>query len=175
MALIAPHQLSDYDRAERRRYPAIHGEAPANSSRRPAEVLDQMFCELRSFPDGSRFKELEQAFGHLGQQLAAIQFLRDGWDSYGAPAPSISAMEHAAAFLQKLRDRRFLPDAVIPSAEGGIAFYFEKGQRTAYFEYRNSGEAIAAMYAPFGEPEIRELDFDGDNSESIEAARSYLG
>jgi len=123
----------------------------------------------------SRSLTLESDFASAESELELAARLENDWDSYGAAAPSVEAIRRAGELLRDLRAKQFLPTTIVPSAEGGVAFYFISGDRTSYIEYRNSGEAILAMYAPVGEPEIRELRPGTDDFDSIKAVRSYLG
>jgi hypothetical protein len=83
--------------------------------------------------------------------------LADNWDSYGAERPSDATRENTLDLLRRLKRRGFAPSAVIASAEGGIATYFFNASKTAYVEFRNSGEIIAAMYDADSDPIVREF------------------
>ncbi len=117
---------------------------------------------------------LEYNFAAVELELNLAGALSDGWDSYDAPAPTFDTIERGRKLLRELKAKRFLPRRIVPSAEGGVSLYFMNQDRTCYIEYRNSGEAILAMYAPVGEPEIKELLPGTDEFDSVEAIRSYL-
>src|SRR5271155_184646 len=57
------------------------------------------------------------------RRVALLTRLMNDWDSYGAPAPSISAAANALRILDRLHDELTLA-RVLPSAEGGIGICF---------------------------------------------------
>jgi len=68
-----------------------------------------------------------------------------------------------------------MPSRVVPSAEGGMALYFNNDNKTAYVEYRNSGKVILAMFDDHSDPIIVELtESDADESKALSFIRSYI-
>lgn len=66
--------------------------------------------------------------------------LKDGWDSYSAPAPSVTAIENAKAFVQEANG---LDVALEPSAMGGVGVTFSAAGREVVIEFYNKGNAHA--------------------------------
>lgn len=72
--------------------------------------------------------------------------LKDGWNSYKAPAPSAIAVENARVFLVELEKQNFLsPRRVMPSAVGGVGVTLGEA-RHVYVEFYNHGQ-ICALFA----------------------------
>jgi len=123
----------------------------------------------------SKFLLVQNQYRKLRSSLATYSELTDGWNSYGADKPSSHTLGLILRLLNKLRDEFFLPNQLVPSAEGGVAAYFKADDRVSYLEYRNSGEVILAMYDQQGEPDIRELtENDADESRAIALIRQYI-
>jgi len=145
---------------------------PASSSRKIMKFFAELIKEARST---SRFLQIEKQYRDLGAALETYANLEDNWDSYGADKPSPSAIKATAEFMEKVRAEPFVPDRIIPSAEGGIAIYFTKGPKTAYVEYRNSGGVILAMYDDKNDPLIVELaKNDADEYRALRLIRNYV-
>jgi hypothetical protein len=72
--------------------------------------------------------------------------LKDGWNSYNAPAPNQISIDNAkkVARILKLAD---FPAEVLPSGEGGIGFVFKNGDKKADIECLNNGNIIAVCYS----------------------------
>jgi lysylphosphatidylglycerol synthetase-like protein (DUF2156 family) len=65
-----------------------------------------------------------------------------------------------------------MPSSVVASAEGGIATYFFKNDKSAYIEYRNSGGAVVVMYDRDSDPIVNEID---QREQAAEAALRTIG
>lgn len=113
--------------------------------------------------------------GRLQEKLIQLKELQEGWDSYGAHAPQPSTIEGAEKVLALLEPFDLLYAKLIPSAEGGVAVFFNEGTKTAYLEFQNSGDVVLAMYDREGEPQIIELtDTDDDKARGLELIRHYV-
>jgi hypothetical protein len=77
------------------------------------------------------------------QKLDALKRLKDGWDSYSAPAPSTAAIDNAKALCDQANRLGTSPDRVEPSAMGGVGMTFCLGNREAVIEFYNNGTAQA--------------------------------
>jgi hypothetical protein len=149
--------------------PRKRGSFDRRISIRANEVL---IAEARST---SRFLQLEEMYQELRSSLDACAALRDNWDSYGAARPSRHSIEATDRFLKRLFAELFMPNRVIPSAEGGMAVYFSSGNKTAYVEHRNSQEVILAMFDDHSDPIIIELtESDADESRALSLIRTYI-
>jgi hypothetical protein len=111
----------------------------------------------------------------LQEDLELARSLQDNWDSYGAESPSGDVIRQGRDLLVALAARQILPDAIVPSAEGGIALYFTQDETTTYVEYRNSGEAILANYGQIGRVDVREFNSESDNPVILQAVLSHIG
>jgi hypothetical protein len=138
------------------------------------EVRDHVKREIQESLNKSCALRVEPVFYSRLEELRLAASVSDDWDSYGAPAPTRDSVDRTRRLLEHMKNRQFLPTTIVPSAEGGIAAYFISGTRTAYVEYRNSGETVIAMYDAVGEPAIKELRPDENDLDSLEAVRSYL-
>jgi hypothetical protein len=145
---------------------------PSDSSWKILTFFRQFIAEARST---SKFLQIAKVYQELRSSLDVYATLVDNWDSYGAAKPTRHSIEAADRFLQKLFAEFFMPSRVVPSAEGGIAVYFNSDNKTAYLEYRNSGEMILAMFDDHGDPIIIELtENDADESKAVSFIRSYI-
>jgi len=123
----------------------------------------------------SNFLRLERRHEHFLQLLSHFASLGENWDSYESPPPSSEVVASATRFLKKLHDDVFLPSSIAPSAEGGIAIYFNVSDKSAYAEYRNSGQLIVAMYNEEQDPIVIELSTNNaDEARAITNIRQYL-
>ncbi len=145
---------------------------PWSSSRKILSFFKQLIAEARST---SRFLQIERTYQEMRSSLDACFTLQDNWDSYGAAKPGRHAIEATDRFLGRLFAELFMPNRVIPSAEGGMAVYFNSDKKTAYLEYRNSGEVILAMFDDLSDPIIVELtESDADESRALSLIRAYI-
>jgi hypothetical protein len=152
MAFIAASTTLDYVNAERRRHPAIFREAPSSPQSGPKR-LDLIFLtQLQQISKASVFTRLEQRYSMLRDQLASMRLVTRGWDSYDAPPPGESSVRAAEQALNALRALNAEPDAVLPSADGGVGICFIHGPRYAHVEILNSGEWHALMYGGTNDP-----------------------
>jgi hypothetical protein len=136
---------------------------------------DQRFLELKQSEIGSGYLTMQAEFSALEQQLLKVASYHAGWDSYDAEAPSSATVHNTKWLLKRMRQSEFVPSSVVASAEGGIAIYFFRAEKTAYVEYRNSGGALAAMYDRETLPLVMELDAtEASALEAITRIREYL-
>jgi hypothetical protein len=145
---------------------------PSGSSWKILTFFRQFIAETRST---SKFLQIAKVYQELRSSLDAYATLVDNWDSYGAAKPTRRSIEAADRFLHRLFAELFMPSRVVPSAEGGIAVYFNSDCRTAYLEYRNSKEVILAMFDDHSDPIIVELtENDADESRAVSLIRGYI-
>ena len=116
-----------------------------------------------------------RAYARLNVQLRGACGLKRNWDSYGAPAPNQLSLSLASQLLASLKFETLMPTALVPSAEGGIALYFIANEKTSYIEFRNSGEAISAMYDLESDPVVEEFYPTSDRTNrAIREITNYL-
>ena len=145
---------------------------PSGSSWKILTFFKNFIAEARST---SKFLQTAKTYQELRSSLDTCATLVDNWDSYGAAKPTKHSIESADRFLQKLFTDLFMPRRVFPSAEGGMAVYFNGVNKTAYLEYRNSREVILVMFDDHNDPIIIELtENDDDESRALSLIRSYI-
>lgn len=96
-------------------------------------------------------------FSRLMDELLEMYKLKEGWDSYSAPAPTKAALENAFSFVSFLKDRDVRPTKVVPSVIGGIAFSFGFGSREVFIEFDNDGHVLCGLLKEGSEPAIVEI------------------
>ena len=133
---------------------------------------DDWINKLKESEQRSEFLEAVMQRAALEQQLKDAASHTENWDTYGAPAPTASTQAATDRLIAKAFSQRTIPDSIVVSAEGGIATYFFNGTRTAFVEYRNSGEAVAVMYDADNDPMVIELD-EGEGA--ADAALTAIG
>jgi hypothetical protein len=84
----------------------------------------------------------------LESQLAALNTLEDGWDSYNAPPPNKLAIYNCALTLQLIKIYPLInkhplsPVAIIADAEGGVAMCWSENNKQVHITFTNKGSAI---------------------------------
>lgn len=81
----------------------------------------------------------------LDRRINVIATFTKDWNSYGSDPPSRKAIELSREYLNRLASLDFLPDRVLPSAEGGVGFVFLEGDKYADIEIFNDGEVYAGI------------------------------
>jgi hypothetical protein len=94
-------------------------------------------------------------FDKWNRNLDAMRQLQDGWNGYGAPAPSNAAIVIARSFLSNQRIAR--PFRVAPSAAGGVGITHKRNKRRVYVEFYNNGEVCALFSDDSSAPEVETI------------------
>jgi hypothetical protein len=76
--------------------------------------------------------------GKWAAKFRALKELRDGWNSYSAPAPPPASNDNAYRFFV---DANIPPTRIAPSAVGGVGITYRHGSRKVYVEFFNDGRA----------------------------------
>jgi hypothetical protein len=100
---------------------------------------------------------LRPKFQKAQKDLNDMSDLSWNWDTYGADPPAPQTINQALELLVHLEQRSFAPTRVVPSAEGGVAVLFTRGDRYADIEFLNTGEVLAVTYAGKAEPDVWEI------------------
>ena len=96
-------------------------------------------------PEGREtIKELA-SFLRLVACLTDLDQLKPGWNTYQAEPPGPLAMRTSLRILRVLYSANFLPDRVLPLADGGAALVYSRGSLYANFECYNDGEVTAGI------------------------------
>jgi hypothetical protein len=103
--------------------------------------------DLISSREGSEFLRRKFARNEAHLKLSALSALPANWDSYGAEAPNATSILAARYVVDLLMDNSVVPDAVLSSAEGGVAICFVRDGKYADVECLNTGEVLAVKYS----------------------------
>jgi hypothetical protein len=164
MALLWQAALQDYVNADRRRHPAILGEAPSSGEieRPPDELVETIYLRaLLEAQSNSRYIALEQTFGRLTDELNALRTRLGGEDETCTEVPNEGAIASARDGLDFLRKSNAQPASVLPAADGGVGICFSDGDVYAHIEFTNDGEVWAMTYGGGCKPETWQLPSGG--------------
>jgi len=104
-------------------------------------------------------------------QLRTLAKLSRNWDSYGAPAPNPTSIGNAIRVLERMRPFDLTLAKFVPSAEGGIAICFARGDRYADLEAANDGCILGVRYVGMDNPVLIEVN---ESDASIDAALAEI-
>ena len=111
------------------------------------ELLNDYIAESIASLRIGQIKALDVDFLDLDAQLDQLLGVKEGWDSYNAPAPDPDTIAEAREILDRLRAEVVRPQRISASAEGGVAVSFRApGNRRAQIEILNNGERFAHLY-----------------------------
>ena len=151
--------------------PAIHRVETPNYNERIGELLEDWWRRQEQ----SIFLKLKYGRIDAGLELHRISNLEADWDSYGAEAPSATAIRASQEVLEELAGALILPSTIVPSAEGGVSIYFMTGDRTVYIENYNQGSQVLVMYDRHGNTEVLEVGRDIVRADIGGKILAYLG
>jgi hypothetical protein len=126
----------------------------------------QVRCDEQPSPEGSRIQPGDVQSSDPWQKWLALletfRALKQGWNSYTAPAPNETALCIARMFLAELRALGSEPTRLAPSAMGGVAITQRKGARKGFVEFYNDGRVYALFSDRKGE--MRVIPVQADSS-----------
>lgn len=102
--------------------------------------------ELIASREGSEYIKGKIAEIELDHRLRQLGSLRVNWDTYGADPPTQHVISTAKTIAKQFIEFGLIPDAITPSAEGGVAICFIRNQKYADIECFNSGEVVGVRY-----------------------------
>lgn len=110
----------------------------------------------------------------IRKSLNRLEELEDGWDSYGAAAPSETAIVGARKLVKLMIQEHCFPSRIAPSAIGGVGVSARNGVSRVYIEMDNDGvtHAMFSDYRP--EPEVCRVDLE-DGAAFIARVQEHLG
>lgn len=108
--------------------------------------------------------------GDVFHQIEWLGGLRANWDGDDSEAPSSNAIHQAIDALQYVPS---FPIRIVPSAEGGVAIHFRRGERAAQIEFTNDYEIIGLTYSPQDAPRAWKISRD-DISNAFSQINRYL-
>jgi hypothetical protein len=94
------------------------------------------------------------------EKIETCRTLKDGWNSYTAPAPNDKSLANAHLFLQVMQLEGIEPTRVGPSAMGGIAITRRVGSRKVFVEFYNDGRVYSLFSEKAAEMKVFPLDAD---------------
>jgi hypothetical protein len=157
MAIFVAKDVADVVNADKRRYPAIYGEAPSSGQLGDSRIDAIYMQELQTSASSGAIRR-EQLYSTLRDQLLSTASLKKGWDSYSADPPTHLARRQAEMALEILRFLNAEPAAILPSVDGGIGICFNNGGKYGQLEFLNDGEAHALLYGGPGDPQAWQID-----------------
>jgi len=98
------------------------------------------------------------------QKLGSLEGFSGAFSTFEAEVPTKIVISAASNIVDKLIEVGLNPDAIVPSAEGGVAICFVKDGRYADIECLNSGETLAVKYSRTENPIVWVVD--GDSTET---------
>jgi hypothetical protein len=110
------------------------------------------------------------------EKLDGLVSLKDGWDSYAAPAPGQLAINNASALLVEADKLATTPERIEPSAMGGVGVTFSANGREVVIEFYNKGTAHA-LFSDDGTGDMRTQPVCANHEgyqEIIHEVRRYL-
>jgi hypothetical protein len=111
----------------------------------------------------------------LDNQLEKLASLPTNWDTCGTEGPSQQAVSAAAAIAKAFINFGLVPDAITPSAEGGIAICFVRNEKYADIECFNSGDILAVRYSSHEDPRAWAIQPDAVATDAtIQTFAKYL-
>lgn len=119
--------------------------------RTSSDVVRSLVKRLRGAYEASRnysrVRDSIDRFDALNGLLNELNFVPDNWNAYGSPSPSKRSIEFARTILYSLLSETLLPDRVLPSADGGVAFVFRsETDNRAAIETLNEDETYVLLY-----------------------------
>ena len=138
--------------------------------RTSSNVVLELVRSLRNEYDAARNKSLTQEWvdrlNSLNTCLNNLYFVADDWNGYGSPAPSRDSLDTARDILNSFGTETMLPDRILPSADGGVAFLFgSDNDNRAAIETLNEDGPFLLLYdgsgnsatLPWSEEALRRL------------------
>lgn len=108
-------------------------------------------------------------------KLDLLTQLPVNWDSYGAAAPSQDARAKALNVLEACRTEAYQPDALVPSADSGVAITFKKQGLYASIECLNTGEITGLISKRDGNPSAWLIESDTEDIlRSVQTIREFF-
>ena len=115
------------------------------------------------------------AQSQFGRTLDGFSSLEGGWNTFGSEVPAQIAVAAADHAIRCLIGANLIPDAIMPSAEGGVAICFVRGGKYADIECLNTGEILAVKSTQGERPHAWALDATSiDSGAAAQQISAYL-
>lgn len=102
----------------------------------------------------------DSEMGKWAAKFRNMKELRDGWNSYSAPAPTPASIDNAYRFFV---DANIPPTRVAPSAVGGVGITYRHGNRKVCVEFFNDGRANG-LFADDAAQKMHTLPVEADQA-----------
>ncbi len=130
--------------------------------------------ELIASHDGSEYVRKKVAQIELQCRMNQLASLPANWDSLGTERPSQHAISAAAGIAESFISFGLVPDAIVPSPEGGVAVCFLRNQKYADIECLNSGEVLAVRYSSHDDPQAWAIRANIATDATVQTVSQYL-
>jgi hypothetical protein len=138
-------------------------------------VYGHVEADLQKWLNGSQFLTIKYGMINSEEILQRLSHLSPNWDSYGAPSPNANAVQASREVLKHLAENHILPTSIVASAEGGIAIYFMRGERSAYIESDNEGDQTLVLYGRQIPTEVLEVETEIPRTDISARLLRFLG
>ena len=102
----------------------------------------------------------------MNKALEEMVNLKYGWDGFNAPSPNRDAISAASEFIDSLSNM-VRPNAILPSAHGGVGISFSNNDRYASIEFCNDGEIVMLKMVGESEPDASLIHCDEARKEVL--------
>ncbi len=131
-------------------------------------------CDLIESRETSEYVRRKIAEIELGNRMKQLASLPSNWDTFGTERPSQQAISTAAQIAESFIQFGLVPDAIVPSAEGGVAICFLRNQKYADIECLNSGEVLAVRYSSRDDPQAWAVRANIATDATVQTVSQYL-
>jgi hypothetical protein len=130
--------------------------------------------ELIESREGSEYVRRKVAQIELTTRMNQLSSLHANWDTFGTETPTQQAITAAAAIGESFINFGLVPDAIVPSAEGGVALCFLRNQKYVDIECLNSGEVLGVRYSSHDDPRAWDIKPDIATDVTVQTVSQYL-
>jgi hypothetical protein len=124
--------------------------------------------------DSSEYVRRKIAQIELCAMMNQLASLPPNWDTFETERPSQQAIAAATGIAESFINFGLVPDAIVPSAEGGVAVCFLRNQKYADIECLNSGEVLAVRYSSQDDPQAWAVRANVAPDETVQTVSQYL-
>jgi hypothetical protein len=153
---------------------------PSSLLMNAAESIAEVYRTTERYPSAEvlfvGFTPSTEIIESFVSRVEAMRDLPTGWDGYGTEAPSSASCDLAVRILKSAAGISLYPTTVSPSAEGGVAVSFVRGERVATIECLNEGSVLAVRSDRVNRPTAWELSGeDKDIRDTLTRIATFLG
>jgi hypothetical protein len=130
--------------------------------------------DLIASREGSEYVRRKIAEIELCVRMNQLASLPSNWDTFETERPSQQAIATATMIAESFIKFGLVPDAIVPSAEGGVAVCFLRNQKYADIECLNSGEVLAVRYSSQDDPQAWAIRANIAPDATVQTVSQYL-